>query len=139
MRWLYHQSSNFCKVALLFLSTSVTGPSSMLISSLVPELWQFSFVRDWSEIQKLEIPSSEFCAVSKDWGELQIPNLARIKISNKWLLNAAKCQVTDFIFSELLKENQHEGNGGRGITPTTQISVKVLKTISPLDLTSFLP
>ena len=32
-------------------------------------------------------------------------------ISNKILLNAAKCQGTAFTFSELLRENQQEGGG----------------------------
>ena len=53
------------------LSSLVTGPSFMSVSSLVLELWQFSFIRDWPEIRKSEIFLSEFCPISRDWYELQ--------------------------------------------------------------------
>ena len=56
-------------VAVFLLSGLVTGPSLMSISLLVLELWQFSFMRDWREIQKLEISPSTFCPISGDWGE----------------------------------------------------------------------
>ena len=36
------------------------------------ELWQFSFIKDWPEIQKSEIRPSELCQISRDWGELEI-------------------------------------------------------------------
>ena len=45
---------------LFLLSSLVTGRSFMSISSLVLELWQFSFIRDWPEIRKSEIPPSDF-------------------------------------------------------------------------------
>ena len=73
-------------------SILVTGPSFMSILSLVLELWQFSFIRDWPEIRKSEIPPSEFCLISKDWGESEIPNL----VQNEMLLNASKCQGFSF-------------------------------------------
>ena len=41
---------------LFLLSNLVTGPSFMSISSLVMDLEQFYFIRDWPEIWKLEIP-----------------------------------------------------------------------------------
>ena len=66
---------NFFAVVLFLLSISVTGPSSMSISYLVLEIWQFPFVRDWLEIRKSVIPPSEFCAISGDWVELRIPNV----------------------------------------------------------------
>ena len=84
----------FFDVVLFLLSSLVTDPSFMLISSLVLELWQFSFIRDWPEIRKSEIPPSEFCPISGDWGELWIPNLARM--SNRMLLNGAKFQGYSF-------------------------------------------
>ena len=69
------------------------------------ELWQFAFIRDWPEIRKSEIPSSEFCPISKDWGELEITNLARMSLLKcYWMLQNAR--VTAFIISELLRENQ---------------------------------
>ena len=73
-------SSIFFDVVLFFLSSLVTGPSFMSISSLVLELWQFSFIRDWAEIRKSDITPSEFCPISGDRGELGIPNLARMSL-----------------------------------------------------------
>ena len=40
-------TSNFFDDVLFLLSSLVTCPSFMSISSLVLELWQFSFIRDW--------------------------------------------------------------------------------------------
>ena len=80
-------TSNFFDVVLFPLSSLVTGPSFMSISSLFLELWQFSFIGDWSEIRKSEIPPSKFCLISGDWGELWIPNLARkFLIECYWVL-----------------------------------------------------
>ena len=99
---------NFFDVVLFLLSSLVTGPSFMSISSLVLELWQFSFIRDWPEIRKSEIPSSEFCPISGDWGKLWIPNLARMSlIECYWMLQNSR--VTAFTVLELLRENQLEG------------------------------
>ena len=59
----------------------------MSISLLVMELWQFSFIRDWPEIQILEIPSSEFWQISGHWGELGIPNFTGMSIMKcYWML-----------------------------------------------------
>ena len=76
------------------LSSLVTGPSFMSISSLVLVLWQFSFIRDWSEIWKPEIPLPEFCPISGDRRsrDTKFGN----NFSNKTLLNAAKCQGYGF-------------------------------------------
>ena len=89
-----------------FVSLSlVTCPSFMSISSLVQELWQFPFIRDWPEYRKSEIPPSEFCPISGAWCELGIPNLARMYlIKCYWMLQNAR--VTTFTASELLRENQ---------------------------------
>ena len=101
-------TSNFFDVVLFLLSSLVTGPSFMSISSLVLELWQFPFIRDWPEIRKWEIPPSEFCLISGDWGELGIPNWPRTSlIKCYWMLQNAR--VTDFTISELLRENQYRG------------------------------
>ena len=54
---------NFFDVVLFLLYILVTGPSFMSIVLLVLELWQFSFMRDWPEIRKSEIPTSEFCPI----------------------------------------------------------------------------
>ena len=101
-------SSNFFDVVLFLLSSLVTGPSFMSISSLVLELWQFSFIRDWPEIRKSEIPPSGFCPISGDWCELWITNLARMSlIECYWMLQNSR--VTAFTVLELLRENQLEG------------------------------
>ena len=55
---------------------------------VVLELWQISFIRDWPEIWKSEIPPSDFCLISGDWSKLGIPNLARMSLIN---VKPAKC------------------------------------------------
>ena len=111
---------NFFDAVLFLFSILVTGPSFMSISSLVLELWQFSFIRDWAEIRKSEITPSEFCPISGDWGKLWIPNLARMfLIECYWMLQNSR--VTAFTVFELWRENQL----GDKITPRpTQIGVK---------------
>ena len=97
--------SNVFDGFLFLLSILVTGLSFMSISSLVLELWQFPFIRDWPEIQKSEIPPSEFFPISRDWGKLGISYLARTSlIKCYWMLQNAR--VTPFIVSKLLREYQ---------------------------------
>ena len=106
-------SSNFFDVVLFLLSSLVTGPSFMSMSSLVLELWQFSFIRDWPEIRKSEILPSEFCSISENWGKLWIPNLARMSpIKYYWMLQNSRVRALTVF--ELLRENQL--GGGRGKT-----------------------
>ena len=101
-------TSIFFDTALFLLSNLVTGPSFMSISSLVLELWQISFIRDWPEIRKSEIASYEFCPIYGDWGKLWIPNLSRMSlIECYWMLQNSK--VTAFNVFELLRENQLGG------------------------------
>ena len=115
-----------------FLSRLVTGPSFMLISSLVLELWQFPFIRDWPEKQKSEIPPSGFCPISGNWGNLGIPNLARISlIKCYWMLQNAR--GTTFTVSELLRKTQQEGGG---ITPSpTRLRVSNVPLINTSNVT----
>ena len=98
-------SSNFVDLVLFPLSNLVAGPSFLSVSSLVLQLWQFSFIRDWPEIRKSEIPPSKFCSIPGNWGKLVIPNLARMSLLKcYWMLQNAR--VTAFTISELLRENQ---------------------------------
>ena len=98
-------SSIFFDVVLFLLSSLVTGQSFMSISSLFLGLWQSPFRRDWPEIQKSEIPSYDFCPISRDWGELGVPNLTQTSlIKCYWILQDAR--VTTFTVSELLREYQ---------------------------------
>ena len=95
----------FFDTILFLLSSLVAGPSLMSISSLVLELWQFYFIRDWPEILKSEIPPSAFCPMSGDWCELWIPILARMfLIERYWMLQNSR--VAAFTVFELLRENQ---------------------------------
>ena len=120
-QFFYITSSSIFFEVFFLLSSLVTGPSFMSISSLVLELWQFSFVRDWPEIRKLEIPPSEFCPISGDWGELWIPNLARMSlIECYWMLQNSR--VTTFTIFELLRENQLEGK----IAPSSPAQIRVI-------------
>ena len=106
-------SSNFFDVVLFLLSSLVTGSSFMSISSLVLELWQFSFIRDWPETRKSEIPPSKFCSMSGECGKLWIPNLGQMSlIEFYWMLQNAR--VTAFTVFKLLRENQQVRDGGEG-------------------------
>ena len=61
------------------------------------------FIKDWPEIWKLEIPLSQFCPISRDWGELAIPSVAQMSlIKCHWMLQIARSIA--FTFSELLRE-----------------------------------
>ena len=101
-------SSNLFDVVLFLLSSFVTGPSFMSISSLVLELCKFSFIRDWPEIRKSEILPSEIIPISGDWSDLGIPNLARMfLIKCYWMLQNTR--VTVFTVSEF------EGKTNMGI------------------------
>ena len=109
-------SLNFFDVVLFLLSSLVTGPSFMSISSLVLELWQCSCIRDWPEIRKSEIPLSEFRTISREWGELGIPHLARMSLIKCYSMLQI-VRVTAFTISELLRENQQGLNKEFGDSP----------------------
>ena len=101
-------TSNFFDVVLFLLPSLVTSPSFISISSLFLELWQLSFVMDWQEIRKSEKPPSKFFPISGDWGNLWIPNLARVSLVEcDWML--LNSSVTAFTVFELLRENQLGG------------------------------
>ena len=99
----WHHRQIFLKIVLFLLLSLVTGPSFMPISSLVLELQQFCFIRDWQEIGKSKIPPSEFRAVSSDCGKSEIPHLTQIfPIKYYWMFQNAR--VTAFTVSELLRK-----------------------------------
>ena len=103
-------SSNFFDFVLFLLSCLVNGPIFMSISSLVLELWQFSFIRDWPEIRKLEIPPSKFCPIFGEWDKSGIPNLVRFSLIKCYLM-LQNARVTAFTVTELLRGNQQGGGG----------------------------
>ena len=53
-------SSHFFDVVLFLLSRLLTDPSFMSISSLVVELWQFSFISDWPVTENQIYPCLSF-------------------------------------------------------------------------------
>ena len=123
-------SSNFFDIVVFLLSSLVTGSSFMSISSLVLELWQFSFIRDWPEIRKSEIPLSEFCLISGDWGESWIPNLARLFLMKcYWMLQNSN--LTASTVFELLRENQLGGMGKS--TPSPRLGLNTSKALTSLQ------
>ena len=66
------------------------------------------FVRDWPEIRKSEIPPSEFCPISGDWGELRIPLFARMSlIECYWMLQNSR--VKGLTWRDLHKSLQCNG------------------------------
>ena len=78
----------------------------MSLLLLVLDLSQFSSIRNWSEIQKLEIPPFGLCSyLGLEW--VRYAEFGT-NISNKMLLKPAKCQGYSTV-SELLKENQQRG------------------------------
>ena len=99
--------SNFFDVVLLLLSSLVTDLSFMSISSLVLELWQFHFIRDWPENRNIPIRV--------------LPNICRLggvrdtkfdtKVCNKMLVNAAKCQGYSFYCFWVIKGKPTRGGG----------------------------
>ena len=102
----------FFDVALFLLSSLVTGPSFMSVSSL--ELWPFTFIRDWSEIRKSKTPPSKFCPISRDCGKLGIPNLAGMFLM--------KCYKMSYSFS-CFRVIKGKPTGGGGGLPPIQIRV----------------
>ena len=106
-------SSNFFGVVLFLFSSLVTGPTFMSKSLLALESWQFPIIRDWPKIWKLEIPPSEFCPISR-LGRVRNTKCG-MNVSNKMLLNAAKCQ--DYSFYRFWVVNGKPTGGGEGITP----------------------
>ena len=101
-------SPNCSDASLFILSSLVTGQKFISISSLVVELWQFSFITTWEDIPKLELFSPEFCLISRDWDELRIPNLVGMfLLKYYWILYNAR--VTAFTIYELLRGNQQAG------------------------------
>ena len=63
------------------------------------------FVRDWPEIRKSEIPPSEFCPISEDWGKIGIQDLGGMFLIKSYLV-LQNSRFTAFTVPELLRENQ---------------------------------
>ena len=107
---------HFWRCCVFLVKFWITRPSFISIPWLVLELWQFSFIKNWREIRKSEIPLSQFCQIPADLDVLVIPNSARMFLINcYWILQNAR--VTAFTISELLrKTRQGRGAGGSKFT-----------------------
>ena len=123
-------STNLFDFLLFLLSILVTGPGFMSILSVVLELWQFTFIRDWLEIRKSEIPSSEVPIwIPNIWG------LAWVRdknfgpdVSNEMLLNAAKCQGYSFYLFWFWVTNG-KPTGGLGLINTCGASLYRIRAV----------
>ena len=68
----------FFDVVLFLLSSLVTVPSFISISTLAQELGQFKFTRDLPEARKLEATPAKFCPISRDCDKFVTPNFAQM-------------------------------------------------------------
>ena len=96
---------------LFLLSSLVTCPSFMSISSPVQELRQFLFIRNWPEIRKLEIPP--IWVLPNIWRLGRVKNIKYgMNVFNNILLNAAKCLGCSFYGFWVIKGKPAGGEGG---------------------------
>ena len=112
--------SNFADVVIFLLSSLVTGPSFMSISSLVLELWQFPFRK---LTRNPENGNTSVWVWPNIWRLGRVRNTkfgTNISIKSYWMLQNAK--VTTFSVSELLRENQLGVKLPWPPSPTTQIN-----------------
>ena len=118
-------SSNFFGVVLFVLSSLVTSPSFVSISSQVLELWQFSFIRDWPEIWNSE---TAVWVLPDIWRPRQIRDTKfGTNVSNKSLMNAAKCQGYSVYRFWVIKGKP---TGGVKLPPSSPTQIRVNVTIS---------
>ena len=77
--------------------------------------WNYEhfFIRDWLEIRKSKIPTSDFCPISGDWDKLEIPNFARMSLINFY------CQCCSFYCFWVIKGKQMGGKLPPPPTTTT--------------------
>ena len=86
----YNVFVNFLDVVVFLILSLLTCLSFMSISLLVMELWQFSFIRDWSEIWEIEISCLIFGRNLKTGASLGCQNWQEyIRVKKKVLYNVA--------------------------------------------------
>ena len=108
-------TSNFFDVVLFLLSSLVTGPNFMSISSLVLELWQFSFIRGLT--RKPEIGNTHVWVFPNIWRLGQVMDTKfGTNVSNKMGLNARKFQYYSFYHFWAIKGKP---TGGLKLPPPT--------------------
>ena len=114
----------FFGIILFFLSSLVTEPSFMSISIVTGSgVMTISFYKGLT--RDLEIGNTPAWVLPNIWGLGQVRNTKfGMSVSNKMLLNAAKCQGYSFYRFWVIKEKPT--GRGEGITPhNTQIRVKM--------------
>ena len=128
---------HFFEACVFTMSSLINGPSFKLISWLVLEFWQSSFIKDWPEMRKSEIHPS--CVLLNLWRLWHFRDIIfATNISNKMLLTTAKCQGYNFYCFWVIKENQQ----GEIKLPPTWLGLKYLifkSLLQALTLFGYLP
>ena len=106
-------------VVLFHVSSLVICSNFMSISSLVLELWQISFVRDWIDHKSGNRKHSCLSFLLNIWRLGQVRDIKfDINVFNKMLLNAAKFQGCNFYHFWVINgkptERETAKGGGRG-------------------------
>ena len=98
--------------------------------------WNYEhfFIRDWLEIRKSKIPTSDFCPISGDWDKLEIPNFARMSLINFY------CQCCSFYRFWVIKGKQMGGKlpPPHHHHPPTQIRVKSVSSFEKISWVVFI-
>ena len=98
--------------------------------------WNYEhfFIRDWLEIRKSKIPTSDFCPISGDWDKLEIPNFARMSLINFY------CQCCSFYCFWVIKGKQMGGKlpPPSHHHPPTQIRVKSVSSFEKISWVVFI-
>ena len=98
--------------------------------------WNYEhfFIRDWLEIRKSKIPTSDFCPISGDWDKLEIPNFARMSLINFY------CQCCSFYCFWVIKGKQMGGKlpPPHHHHPPTQIRVKSVSSFEKISWVVFI-
>ena len=119
--------SNFFEIVLFLLSSLVTGPSFMSISSLALELWQFSFIRDWPEKRKYpRLSFTQYLETGSSYG---------YQICHECLWMLQNSRVTAFTVFELLRENQL--GGGVKLPPPPLLRLGLISLLAPFSRSYF--
>ena len=94
-KWRQRQFFLLCFVSLVNFSYWSKFHVNIITGSWIMTI---SFIRDWPEIRKSEIPSSVFSPISEDWSELWIPNLARMPLTECYsMLQIPGLQLLPFL------------------------------------------
>ena len=116
----YYWKHNFCRtsmsnvfdIAFFLLSSLVTGQSFMSISSLVLELWQFSF-----KSGNRKYPRRSFAQYLETGASYGYNILGRMSLIESYWMLQNDARVTAFTVNELLRENQLDREGGENYPP----------------------